>query len=291
MATEHPRYKHSDRTLFKQKGIASRERCAEQVVADYKEGKSLREISLKYEITQWLGRKMLQEAGVKTRTNSENKRQYTVNEHVFDDITDQSSAYHLGLLYADGHNNQKRGTIALTQNEDDIDVIVRFRDFVRSNQPILFYNDPRQGRRRTALIHLNSRHMSDRLAELGMVHDKTHKAEFPTISRWVWRHFIRGVFDGDGSISIKNNRRRCATVSFTGTESLCTSIGEILKSEAGISDFRMYTRHPERKNNIRMIHISRTDDVLKSLHWMYDDNTVYMKRKAAKAFQFYKACQ
>ena len=136
-----------------------------------------------------------------------------------------------------------------------------------------------------------SRDLVNSLSKLGCGKRKTYNLRFPNIQEKYYSHFIRGVFDGDGSISIKNNRRRCATVSFTGTESLCTSIGEILKSEAGISDFRMYTRHPERKNNIRMIHISRTDDVLKSLHWMYDDNTVYMKRKAAKAFQFYKACQ
>jgi DNA-binding transcriptional regulator WhiA len=65
---------------------------------------------------------------------------YTVNEAVFDTITEES-AYWLGFLMADGSiNTGKTGNprIALTLAERDREHLVKFRKFLNCSNQILF---------------------------------------------------------------------------------------------------------------------------------------------------------
>ena len=92
-------------------------------------------------------------------------------------------------------------------------------------------------------------------------------------------HFVRGYFDGDGSIHIKG--KRGGSITIVSTEMFLLSLGQILNS-LGIR-YQIYTRHPERETSTRMLQITYWDGIKIFLSWIYRDHTICLKRKHNKA--------
>ena len=134
-------------------------------------------------------------------------------------------------------------------------------------------------------MNMNSKRISYRLNELGVVPSKTFKLTYPTwLNENLENHFIRGYFDGDGCVTF-NKCNEHLQISFTGTENMILNIQKILIDKAELNMVKIFTRYPERNNNIRMLFYSGNGNSKKFYDFIYDNATIFMERKKNK---FYK---
>jgi len=248
---------------------------------------TLKKISLDYNISDIPIKRVLREQHVISREPTETSRKYPLNEHYFDHIDSYDKAYFFGLLMADGYNSNQ--SIVLILSKKDVKILERFRDFIKSQQPLKF-SISKDGRFEYCSLPLYSSYLSKKLTELGCMRAKSLKIKFPEehLKGDLIRHFIRGYFDGDGCISYhyspKNNcfgNTFSSVITFTSTEDFCLYLTRYFKDNFGIHCTIM-CRHPDHHNNNRTIQISGNKQVEKIMQWMYKDTDLYFQRRHDK---------
>lgn len=107
----------------------------------------------------------------------------------------------------------------------------------------------------------------------GCVEKKTDKLKFPLdLSDGLKRHFIRGYFDGDGSIY---------TIKQPYGFYICGNIEQFLREISYEFEKIGITKQDLRqnKNNVFILQISRINDINRIRHYFYEGSYVYMERK------------
>ena len=208
-------------------------------------------------------------------------RKYPLNEKYFNSIDCEEKAYFLGFLYADGTNSLKKTEIKLSLQEKDYEILKQLNSLLQPTKPILC-KKPKGNRQHQRALIINSKIISYKLNELGMMPNKTFKLTYPT---WLFsdlnRHFIRGYFDGDGGVTI-NKTQQQLQISFTGTENILLNIQNNLINECNLNKTKLYVRHPERNNNIRTMFYYGNGNARKFYYYIYNEAKLYMKRKKNK---------
>jgi intein/homing endonuclease len=268
----------------KARGREVREKHTARIIDLYKSGLSTNAIGMEVGANGGVVCTILRESGIAIKSTSEWKRKYSVNHEAFSEIDNEESAYWLGFLYADGCNCPKTSSVTLSQNSDDVDVLYGFRKFLKSDYAIKSYKRTSgYNKKDLFVIHVKSRKLSRDLEKHGCVEAKTHKLSFPKFIREdLIRHFVRGYFDGDGSIGKHPNYQ----LSVVGTESFLTGLGDTLKLLFPDVAFQFYKRHPERMNNITQMGVTKKRHIKTILDWMYDDCSVFLSRKHRKYLEF-----
>lgn len=122
--------------------------------------------------------------------------------------------------------------------------------------------------------------MSDQLLKLGCVQNKTKYLEYPNyISRELERHFVRGYFDGDGSISGYEPQVQLRW-SVAGTESMCEGIAAVCRRELSVGGG--VGPRKGKKSIIYVYQICGRQAPMKVMDWLYEGATIYLERKHAK---------
>lgn len=253
-----------------------------KIVKEYLQGKSSIQISNKYNISRVAVCGLLKRRGIEIRPLSKSMRKYSLNESFFDNIDTQEKAYFLGLLYADGYNNEKRGVIALRLSEKDKDILLKFNKTIQSNRPLQYIKTKEARWSNVYGVHISNKHVSNALKNLGCTQKKSLTITMPDIERGLMNHFIRGYYDGDGSMYVgkgkaKNNRQ----ITITGATIFCKQISEVLKKELNINN-SFYHRNPKNKKHVTLL-ISGKTQVGLMQDWLYKDaGELYIKRKRKK---------
>lgn len=232
--------------------------------------------------------KVLQENGIERINNG--KRTYKLNEHYFDNIDTQNKAYILGFFYADGCNIKNKSTISMSLEEKDKEILEKIRLEIGSEKELEFINQSKRKDKDNDYHYkdmwrllLFSTHMCNTLESYGMIPNKSLQLKFPEwLDESLYSHFIRGYFDGDGSICIhktKNNGYRYV-LSITSTNDFCKRCLEILREKLNIGG-GIYDASSH--NGItKVLSISGSVQLEKVLNWLYKDADLYMKRKYDK---------
>ena len=136
------------------------------------------------------------------KTNSKRKNRYTLDENYFEEINTQQKSYILGLIYADGYvGNEKFNNISLTQKEYkllyEVKKELEFTGRIRLGNKGGFENS-----KPGYVLNFSSEKVANDLRKLGLYPKKSLTIDkIPNIRDELKRHFLRGYFDGDGSIS------------------------------------------------------------------------------------------
>lgn len=273
----------------------------EELIELYKSGKSLMEVSRIATGSKgaMIVRQRLKELGIDTsyRSNINKYREkmsrhfhkYSLDEHVFDVIDLEEKAYWLGFLMADGYNHESRSAICLRLQAEDEEILKKFSLFLKSDAPI--YSSQRKTYKNHLLreykeVRVNSVYLSKQLAKLGCVQGKTYTLDFPTsVPEHLVNHFLRGYFDGDGCLCIKERKDRKSSTSksyqftLTGRKEFLEVANKYLVQGAGINS----TSIKELPNNFaKSIHYGGHHVVKKIMDYLYKDATIYLKRKHDK---------
>lgn len=257
----------------------------------YKNGMSTVKIGQRYGVYHKVIAKVLDEFGIE-RTGV-GKRKYRLNETYFDAIDTPDKAYILGFLYADGCNSINKGTITIALQEEDREILEKMRLKIGSEKPLKFLDKSNKHdfgytyKNQYALIMFSS-YMCNTLAEKGVVPNKSLVTTFPEwLDKKLIPHFVRGVFDGDGSIYryYKNENNQAITITITATSQFCETLKNICKDElninAGIYDASCH-------NGITKVFTLSGRRIAKEfLDWIYEDADLYLQRKYDRYCDYY----
>lgn len=195
---------------------------------------------------------------------------YKINIDYFS-VLNNENCYWLGFLFADGYNNTERNRIALTLQENDYDSILSFKNCLMSNHPIVYKKYPDKSNQ--YCFEFANKKISKDLDKLGMVKNKSLILKYPNIPTEFNADFIRGYFDGDGSISYPKNPifALCGTFDFLNN---CKQYFVL----NGLSDVKIY-----KSKNIYVLQYTGRNNIKKIYTLLYSNTPVlYMKRKKIK---------
>jgi hypothetical protein len=201
--------------------VFDEERTA-RIIRAYETGTRPSRIAANENVHRTYVRNLARRAGLAPR--KEWRRRYPLNEKAFDEPT-PVGWWLIGLLAADGHIGTRDNLIALTQTENDADVLHAFFDYVGCpGKPLtelrLSFKAAARAypRQRAFAARVQSKYMCDAVAQYGITPRKTKTlvlSEEAAEQAPVWL----GILDGDGWVSEVGQRGR-PVLAFHGTEAL-----------------------------------------------------------------------
>lgn len=245
-------------------------------------------LAKKYGIHKSSVKGLLRRRGVELyNVKNKKKRQYKLNDNLFENIDTEEKAYFLGLMYADGYNDKYGRGFAIALQEQDFNILIKFNLFLQTDRPLSFYKKKNKNHSSVYKLICNSKKMSQDLSLKGCGNKKSLTLQFPTedqVPKHLIRHFIRGYFDGDGCFSTYqtknlNNIVKRYNISIVATRQFAKRLSEICDEFIQVP-FVIYKK-PEQKC-IRWFQLSGRKSCYKFLEWIYQDATVYLYRKHDK---------
>ena len=228
-------------------------------------------------------RRYLNSLGYASKTKSELQRKYPLQEDFFDNIDTEEKAYILGLLYADGYNNTDKNDVCISLKEDDVDILNKITNIIQPTKPLFYLDMSPENRgmknsKSQYRLTINNKHISKRLVELGCGKAKTSIITFPTESQLpkeLQRHFIRGYFDGDGSIS----KGKSYKIDIVSTPEFLKTTQEILNDILGVPITKLNWNRKYFNTNICTLQVGGRLLCVKIMEWLYKDATIFLERK------------
>ncbi|WP_175989367.1 LAGLIDADG family homing endonuclease [Bacillus sp. Marseille-Q1617] len=234
---------------------------AQEMVKLYEEGMRTVEIAEMSNVSPRYVNNVLRKNNVKRRAKGSWKRKYTVNEHYFKTWTN-NMAYILVFFAADGSVNKDFSSISFYQK--NIEILERIKIELQSNHPLV--QNPNTG---VYALGIHSKILKDDLMTLhGIQPNKSLSIQLPTIPEPYLNHFVRGYFDGDGSIS---KSRNCVCI-VSGSIDFSRSLHKIFEShklKPRLKEFETYYR----------IYITGHDNISLFANWIYKDKDLYLVEK------------
>ena len=221
-------------------------------------GKTVKEITATGEYSK----RAVSLALLKSGINSKRRGRYTLDEDYFENIDSEQKAYFLGLLYADGFvGNGSSNLVAISLLYDDVDILEELSRLINLSGTGIVkekYNTS-FSKKYFARLAFSSKKMILDLNSHGMIYKKEKRLEmFPEISEDMDRHFIRGYFDGDGSISVTRNN-----FAKNGKEY------SYLRPAFNLIGTKNFLKEVERKLNLFGVTKTRYNKCLKCEHLLY----------------------
>ncbi len=249
----------------------------------YDKGETLKEIEKRTGKSYYLLRKLLVSHGRKilsgqTPTRQSNRKHH-FNINFFESIDSEEKAYWLGFLCADvhvwhgiavqlclairdqGHLEKFKAALGLTaairQKISEVSICVA--------------------------VQACSTKMASDLAKHGCVHPSLSRTAPADLPADLERHYLRGLFDGDGCIRpTLNYKKRIWTAGICGTLDCVTRFADFARKLTGS---RAKVSGPIRK--IYYFTLSGVDMAMLLVEELYRDSTVYLDRK----YQLYQECR
>lgn len=196
---------------------------------------------------------------------------YEVNLNFFKDWS-QEMAYVLGLFFADGYVyvRESEGYEAGIGFKDR-KILEKINTVMKSNYPIKEYT---KDERKFYIIRFFRKEIVQDLIKLGVVPKKSLIMKFPDIPENYFFSFIRGYFDGDGTV------RRIGRYLQLNIASGSKAFAEAMQQQfvkRGIS-FSLYIRKKNRKNTLYELQ-ARSETSREFCVKMYENATIFLERK------------
>ena len=221
-------------------------------------------------------------------------RKNAVNIHYFDDINTPEKAYWLGFIMADGCIC----TSSKSCPNSRLDIILKDTDgqHLEKLKAALYYSgdiiyktiyDKRGFETRHAELRVNSKDMCRALEKHSVTPRKTGKEEIPnTLPKILYTDFVRGFFDGDGSIAkgIKEHQYRFKL----GSSSL-KIIKQVQSWFADQGICMNYEVETQYSMPFYILEKSGVNDCLKIFHILYDNAAIYLDRKYNRVQEFFQS--
>lgn len=205
-------------------------------------------------------------------------RKHIINQTYFNKINNQTKAYWLGYLYADGNvyfGKSKEYRLSLPSK--DYEHLVQFNKCLDSEYPIYRIQDKKRNTYYYR-IEVTSKVLTEALVKQGVVPRKTFIIKFPELRKDLIRHFIRGYFDGDGTIYIKPKKQGYYLGITSGSKQPLLQMKKILRESLKVA-FYIYSI---KKYHTLSMQGCRTPKLLKVYRYFYKNSSVFLERKRNK---------
>lgn len=217
-------------------------------------------------------------ARAEAKKQGKNVRFSAINESFFKEQTSEM-AYVLGFIYSDGTIGNQHNSFSISQKEPEI--LFKIKALMGSEHQI-----SRQNAQELYTLTVGNKVMVNDLLALGLTPNKSLDAKFPVLPDNLYSHFIRGYFDGDGSIAFLC--KKFWRVSFvTGSIDFINGLREALSKYAGAS---IQTIHRFSSSNAYQLGYFRNSDLMKIFNFLYDDLTLEKQLLLKRKYEMFLKC-
>ena len=215
-----------------------------------------------------------------TKDVSKRKANKLKINYFFENITNETEAYILGLWMSDGTVGDCQAKLKL--KESDRDLLEQIQKYICPDETI-------KKEKNNYKIVISSEYFCQNLWKLGCVKNKTYsEMHIPKINKDLLRHFIRGYFDGDGTVFFDRKYIK------SNICSICGSFLEELKEVLLQSGIECRINIEKRKGkalvnpqgeisteckDMYRLYVSKKDAVKRFVDYMYKNATIYLQRK------------
>lgn len=202
--------------------------------------------------------------------NEQGHNRKSCDINTFNLIDTEEKAYWLGFLYADGSVATKSNHVELSLQLGDIDHLRKYKKFINATTNI--GHDHFRCRITTCIGEYKQS-----LIKWGCVPKKSLIVTYPSIPEELDKHFVRGVFDGDGCIwrtckdCLWNSAGICS-----GSKVFLDVIMDIIERGCGVRGNGPY--RTSKGSPVHNIFYQGTT-FRRLVDWMYFDAKIYLDRK------------
>ena len=196
-------------------------------------------------------------------------------------------AYVLGLIFTDGNlhlrediSGYKLGILSFGQKEKEL--VEKFLKLMDCNATIRYRAKQEFENTTSGGLYgfsIGNNDIANDLIRLGITPNKSLDMKFPNIHREYLRHFIRGFFDGDGSVYLEQGKSIRVKL-LSGSKEFVKSVNDILVKE-GLS-YRNISGGTPSTPNAFFIRYNTMQDVLQFYNYIYKDvpeHMYYLRKK------------
>lgn len=178
------------------------------------------------------------------------------------------------MILADGAVVDNALRLSLTL--EDKYLLDRLKSNMESENKVSIY-ERKNGGKDLAYTAFCSKKLINDLKRWGVVPNKSHtEFHIPDINPELIRHFIRGYFDGNGTVFLQS-KSQSVRIGFYSNETLLKDIQLQLNKSIKTPINKIY-----KKVGCYLLSYARKDDIYHFYHYLYDDADIYMKRKKDK---------
>lgn len=278
-----------------------------QICEYYILGESLSDISKKINVSKSTVYRILKKNNINTKRNSsdyiEKLYTYKIDDAFFEKIDTEEKAYILGFLYADGNLHKKYYHIKLKLQERDSYILRQMNEVMKSDKPLYFHKKTKSTHQNQLSFVISNKKMYYDIKKCGLYPNKTYDLNLKNdiFDEKLFKHFLRGFFDGDGWIcvyeninkykskktgKIKGNKRLVVEVGFTGSSEMCEYFKKYFKENLDISSNLKIDKRTD--NRIKSLKITNKNGIKKFYNFIYGDCNIYLHRKKEKFEEFFK---
>lgn len=254
---------------------------------------------LKHNMSSYYMGKLLKENGLKFRKNV---LQETTVDDFFNNIDNEIKSYLLGFYVADGSISQNN-RLTISVAEKDIEIIYMFKNNIsphykitkiksKENKKTGFISKP------MCKISISSKEMCQRLRDLGIGENKTYNMSFKldVIPDNLFVHFIRGLFDGDGTVycGVSEKKVKNKNDEIKVYKSLNCNWSIISHNHKFIEDLFYKIKNlygiecniiNDKRGN-KLLMINKKSDFIKWREILYGNANYFLERKRIKYYNF-----
>ena len=240
----------------------------DQVEDLYLQGTSIASISRKVDRSYITIIRYLHKLGI--YKNSKN----TFNNNFFQDIDEEIKAYWFGFIQADGCIKET-GTSYMLKIELSNTDKKHLEKFAKLFNRFLSPNKSK------ALLEINSKKIYKDLQNNGIEERKSYSENIEFLNHIPYNlinHFVRGIFDGDGSIYCQNNNKRMSYFSLCGTYEMLFEIQKIIEKEIQ----KLSKVEINFNSGTFNLTYGSHNNLISIYNWLYKDATIWLERKRNK---------
>jgi len=252
-----------------------------EIINDYINGTTNKEITQKYGLHRSTIQRILINNNIKLRPIKKTARKHQfIDENYFKNINNEEKAYVLGLLYADGYINKNGFGITLIENDKEL--LEKISNIIYG-KIVLGYRDSKKIKNKYICkpqyrFEVVSLIMKNDLIKHGCMEKKTFKIRFPKlINDELYKHFIRGYFDGDGCLCIPTTRPENVTFTITSNINFCNELSKYVCNNVDVN-----MKSSIRYKDVGISRLTGRKQIKIFMNWLYENSSIYMKRKYEK---------
>lgn len=217
--------------------------------------------------------KFLKKQGVYDRFKFD---KYLINK--FDIIDTEEQAYWLGFLAADGSVSKKQLTLLLA--EKDLQHLLKFKNFIGADYSIRKIITKLNNKEFIGYAYsISSTKFVASIKKHNVYPKKSFTVKIPnTIPDPLLNHYIRGVFDGDGSVWVNKNNQ--INISIISSCEMCNQIQNILHEKC-LTNMTKQELFTSKNTNLHYAAIKYCGNhqTKRIFEFLYKDATIFLERK------------
>lgn len=209
------------------------------------------------------------------------RKNKNLNSNFFNKIDSEEKAYLLGLIYTDGSVRKKgnSGQLRIQLQLRDEEMLLKIKKLLNVDSNLIY--DKRIGKECVSL-EIFDKQLYEDLVKHGVVDNKTYSSNhLPEVPEDLLIPFLRGLFDGDGVLSFKENYNEVSVGFVSFFEENVLQFQEMIDKLINKTEHNKTIYKNEDGSSYRCSWRGRRQ-CLKILHLLYDNSNIYLERKYNK---------